>query len=668
MTDKLKEYERFFRLQRRDQEKKYERYANTPLKALFSEGKAFYGNVVGTTDNGQLVLRFNCIFTPRLKVPMVICLLRQNAFKEFGSSIQNWECTSIKFRENERTHTSFSDVLPIYYMSNRKTMGCGKIVEDMLRTIKQALEKHKELCFVMLEALPPTELLKNLADYITIHPEDENLVLHPNKTYDDWRPVELTSDENVGAKVCEALEKEDVCVLQGPPGTGKSYTLGAIISKVTEENKMVCVTTQSNASLISLVSQETMKPLINRGVIRKTVLTAEEKKKHPFLASADKNLRIEEGGLMCSTYYSLSKIINTVDAPVYDLIIIEEASQAFLTAISAFMKLGKKCIIVGDPMQLPPVVEMINEEDYKSIDVDTQANGMMTYVCSKEVPSFRITTSYRLTEASTNQTKFFYGGHFTSVQKTRTTFNVSPEMAPFFPKEGGTIVYNTVGDSSANCSKGALDIIEKIVSVFTDYYPKRRLAILSPFVLTTNKLQEAFCGEGQKLDLLVETINRIQGETVDYTIYYVPLRNHRFAFSDNLFNVATSRSRSTTLLVTDMPLDAIHIGSIKVLEFVKNCKQVDVNSFSAINRDEIKKNYPKLEALVDELLDNRIEFSYDGDVDLVLPNGEIAATAGLLLDKYKLAIDPVDEESRMVFEREGYRVVSSNFFSISMIK
>ena len=291
-----------------------------------------------------------------------------------------------------------------------------------------------------------------------------------------------------------------------------------------------------------------MEPVIKRGFISKTVLTAEEKKKHPFLIPADKDLVVPEGGVLCSTYYSLSRIINKVYCPIYDLIVVEEASQAFLTAIAAFMKLGKKCIIVGDPMQLPPVVEIKNESDYRSIDIDTQSNGMMTFICSTDAPSYRITTSYRLTPTSTNQSKYFYGGHFTSVQKKKTTFNVPSEMKPFFPDEGGTIIYNTDGGSGANYSKSALEIIRKIVSVFTNYYPKRRLAILSPFVLTTEKLQEEYYRDNQKLDILVETINRIQGETVDYTIYYVPLRNNDFAFSDNLFNVATSRSRNKSIL------------------------------------------------------------------------------------------------------------------------
>ena len=666
--DRLESYEKFFQLQRRDQEKKYEQYANTPLNSLFSEGRAYYGTVMGTTEYGQIILHFDTLVAPRLKVPMVFCLIKKNAYEDYGVEISKWNCTSLKFRENFGTHTNFSDILPIYFLNERKTIGCGNVSLEMVKAVRTALEQHVSIKFVMLETLPPTELLMNLAEYIKLHPSDKNLLLAPKISYDEWTPTELKSTDNVADRVISSLKEHNICVLQGPPGTGKSYTLGEIISKMVVEKNSICVTTQSNASLISLISQDTMKPVIENGTISKTVLSAEEKKKHPYLIPADKDLLISKGSLLCSTYYSLSRIINKIDQPIYDLIVIEEASQAFLTAIAAFMKLGKKCLIIGDPMQLPPIVEIVNSSDYNGIDISTQTYGMLTYICSEDVPCYRMTTSYRLTPTSTNQSKYFYGGHLSSVQKKKLTFNVPSDIKPFFPEEGGTVIYTTKGSSGANCSEEALEVIRKIVDTFKGYYPKRRLAILTPFVLTTKALQTEFCKDDQTLDILVDTINRIQGETVDYTIYYVPLRNHSFAFSDNLFNVATSRSRSTTLLITDIPLDLVPISSNKVRQFLNDCKTVNFDERSDIDRNEIKMFYPGLEFLVDELLDNDIEFSLDGDVDLLDPNGIVVASAGMLLDQYKLAIDPVDDDSKQILERAGYKVITSDEFSIELLK
>lgn len=572
ISERLSRYAKFFKLQRRDLERKYEMYANTSLSSLFTDGRAFYGTVDGISEQGHLILNFETQFTPRLKVPMVLCVLKQQSYSDYGAEISKWNCSSIKFRENLNAHTSFSDTLPIYFLNNKKTIGCGQVRYELVDAIKSALEQHKVLKFVMLETLPPTELLKNLTDYITLHPDDPNLDLRPYRTYDQWQPQELTKEDDIASQVLKSLEVDDRCILQGPPGTGKSFTLGEIINRITLEGKKVCVTTQSNASLTSLVSQDTIKPVIERGgKIFKTVLTAEELKKHSFLLPAEKGLTIPDGALLCSTYYTLSRIINEVKEPIYDLIVIEEASQAFMTAISAFSRLGKKCLIVGDPMQLPPVVEINNDSEYRDIDVETQANGMMTYVRALDIPSFRITTSYRLTAKSASQTKYFYGGNLTSVKEKMLDFEPPFELIKFFPKAGGTILYQTSGCLGANYSNEALELIRKIVEFFCKCHPKKRLAILSPFVLATKKLQEEFFNESRQIDILIETINRIQGETVDYTIYYIPARNNNFAYSENLFNVATSRSRSTTLIISDMPFEFTKIYSNKVLKFISEC-------------------------------------------------------------------------------------------------
>ena len=75
--------------------------------------------------------------------------------------------------------------------------------------------------------------------------------------------------------------------------------------------------------------------------------------------------------------------------PSYDIIVIEEASQAFLTTIAAFKQLGKKCLIVGDPMQLPPIVKM-NNPQYNSWNVHTQIEGLKTFALGSNIKSYRI--------------------------------------------------------------------------------------------------------------------------------------------------------------------------------------------------------------------------------------------------------------------------------------
>ena len=105
-----------------------------------------------------------------------------------------------------------------------------------------------------------------------------------------------------------------------------------------------------------------------------------------------------------------------------------------------------------------------------------------------------------------------------------------------------------------------------------------------------------------------------------------------------------------------------------VKQFLSNCVKVDFNKNDDISRDDVKTLYPGLEGIVDLLLDNSIPFSMDGDVDLLDHNDLVIATAGLLLREPKIAIDPVDEDSAVMFKAAGYKVVDSSSFNLSMIK
>ena len=87
--NKLQDYKRFFKLLKRDQDRKFEQYAKTSLNNLFTEGKAFYGTVAGVTGQGNLILKFQTRTTPRLKVPKSFCIVNPKAFDFYGKTISN---------------------------------------------------------------------------------------------------------------------------------------------------------------------------------------------------------------------------------------------------------------------------------------------------------------------------------------------------------------------------------------------------------------------------------------------------------------------------------------------------------------------------------------------------------------------------------------------------
>jgi len=572
----------FYEDQVRECELVYQTYLSTPLNQLFKDEQAFYGNIVGVNDEkGHVILKIRKNHCPRLKIPKTFCIIRSEAWNTLGTNIALWDCTCSAFLAQSKYHTLFSEIKPLYFVKNNDTdfdyVGCTSIDLELFNSIKKALKDGLSVWFAMFDGFPPIQYLLNLRNYTEWHQSDKNLLITPKISYEDWQPKDLSFTDDIPDIIIKTLTDKGICVLQGPPGTGKSYTIAQIVKQYLEANKTVCVTTMSNKGIVELAAKEPLDEIRNKGKIKKTLLTADERRSVPGLELADKSLHIAHGEMLCTTYYILSgkfKDINYEEnTPIYDLIVIEEASQAYLTTIAAFSTLGKQCLIVGDPMQLPPIILNENKSEYKYWDVKTLANGLKTLVLGSDIISYRITTSFRLTEVGAMLSGVFYNNSLTSVQKNPVLYQLI-DNSNLYPPQGGTLLYTASGATDSICSGSALTLIRKVVGDIEINYPQRSIAIISPFRDTVQRIQKEFYYEHQLMDIVVETIDRIQGITVDYAILYFPLRNIGFALSENRFNVATSRSRSTTLIISDMPLIGFSAISGNIASYLDRCPKL----------------------------------------------------------------------------------------------
>ena len=75
-----------------------------------------------------------------------------------------------------------------------------------------------------------------------------------------------------------------------------------------------------------------------------------------------------------------------------------------------------------------------------------------------------------------------------------------------------------------------------------------------------------------------------------------------------------------------------------------------------------------MEEIVDILLDNNVPFSHDGVFELTDEDNAVIASAGMIIDNPKIAIDPFDENDKAVFEQKGYKTISQEEFTVELIK
>lgn len=587
MDIRIKQYQFFFSDQIKAIEDEYRCIATAPMYQLINQNRVTIGYADHIDENRHhLILRIPKRKAPRLKVKMAFVAVSNTAKSELGQSISDWSCTFVDFLENGKYHTPSSDLFPLYYKNkvdfSYDYIGCSGVELNVFEFFKKSIAKGKQITVLIYSPLPPTAYFSNLNNFLSAFHDLPQQLIEPKIEYDEWKPEELAYNskqiEYIPMRVMETLDTDGVCVVQGPPGTGKSYTIAHIIAKYLAEQKNVCITTMTNKGLIELIQQPPLKPFLENCKISKTNLTADEHNNHPNIKSAKKNFIVSNGELLCSTNYVLSNAYNKKNIlerglPIYDLIIIEEASQAFLASILAFKELGKKCLIVGDPMQLPPIVLKPNKNQYKAWNANNQIEGLKAFALGTDVKSFQITTSFRLTLASASLTKEFYSNNFTSVSEELLDF--SKCNSPYFIKDGGVIYQYTASHTDGIISDKAKSIISEVVNKFMTNYLDRTLGIISPFNDTVKELQSLFSIGCESNNLIIETIDRIQGMTVDYTIFYIPGRNVSFALDEKRFNVATSRSRSTTLIISDTPLTDMYSATPKITNFLRKCKVME---------------------------------------------------------------------------------------------
>jgi DNA replication protein DnaC len=425
---------------------------------------------------------------------------------------------------------------------------------------------------------PPLKYLMNLVEFVKTTNQEKNPYLNITLENPNWNPEPLLS-KNPVFEIQTALIENDTVIIQGPPGTGKTYLMALICNSLLGANYRVMVTALTNRALIELAEKEHLKNALNDGLIYKTSLTADEQKNKKIKGIKPlKNLKEQKPPLLLATYYVMSQIATkAMEEEHFDYIIIEEASQAFLSTIALARKLGKKCIIIGDVCQLEPIIQ----KEYSADD----PNNYHWMVCGlkalsfyyKNSKNFILTDSYRLTENAVNATNIFYGDRLKSKSDVilPITFRKDSNASKFLNCNGGTTIKKITMDNGVHPSNECIRLIIDMIKEITELNSKSEIAVLAFNRETVRVLQSQIFQNFKFNDtILIETIDRIQGMTVDYCFFVIPQGSIPFSIHPNRFNVATSRAKLCTLIIADNSLDHFLFHEEKVNSYINRLKRI----------------------------------------------------------------------------------------------
>ncbi|MER6669931.1 TM0106 family RecB-like putative nuclease, partial [Amycolatopsis japonica] len=179
----------------------------------------------------------------------------------------------------------------------------------------------------------------------------------PRLRDDKTLPEPGTDLVNTVIEAVEALDGSTLAV-QGPPGAGKTYLAGRLIAKLVRAGKTIAVTSTSHKAVENVLSAALKNapdlPCAKRA--KRTPDPAapwEQPKTNPALVKWREEH--DTGHLVGGTAWTFANA--AIREEPFDLLIIDEAGQFALADALAVSMCAKNLLLLGDPQQLPQVVQ-----------------------------------------------------------------------------------------------------------------------------------------------------------------------------------------------------------------------------------------------------------------------------------------------------------------------
>lgn len=546
MKFKREDYIAFLETEYDTQMKEYSRLIATKATVLKERGEVFIGKFVGFRGDFSIFkVRISDNMPRKNSFWTASCFIREIA------SYKNWgDLAWADLREQYQC--DYSDAHCVWISKSEDPAFCLIGAKNITVDFADLLESQNPI-IAFGPNDPPLKYLLNLKDIVQNSKcEATKEILDYYRKESTWNPQKVAAAEDLNIHILRSLESHNTVAIQGPPGTGKTYRMTRLIAQLLSEGKSVLVTALTNEALKVVASKEDLKPYLESGKISKTSLTIDERHELPKLVANEGNVcNATPGHLSLATFYISSGWAKDMhETTPFDYVVVDEASQALLPMIAASKKLGSKVVWIGDQKQLAPIVKT-SEDKINTCGWGPIVKGFDTICNNILMPTFMLSDTFRLTKRSAIFTGIFYNNELNSVAKIDEVKTSLPELN----KLGGPSLLDLelkIGDKKPeNALNAVYDLTERILKEGSD----AKIAILSKFKETVKELQKTFItklhSEEIPDNLKIETVDRIQGLTVDYAIFLIPNASVSYSLDSELFNVATSRASGCTIIVAD---------------------------------------------------------------------------------------------------------------------
>jgi DNA replication ATP-dependent helicase Dna2 len=551
----------------------YKAYLDSKCIDLINSVELFVGTFEYIDElKNQVIFSFSKDKLPKTKIPLT-------ATKPSTPDVIASNFLDYRYSDYRKNFVSnFSECYGVYYqeLAGKFNIGFSNFELEFLNS----LTKGDKIVFGISD--PPLKYYFNLIQITKNDIKSQNVEKVISGTYhlNNFKPVYIENSLDLIAKYTNDLKANDTIIIQGPPGTGKTYFISRLLEVLNKDNKSVLVATLANRSLIELAKKYFEIETANKTVVYKSNLTLEESKEVKGLKPMPKDFLPIAGSIILTTFYKMTGIIVEKISPVYDYIILEEASQCFLGTLAAAKLLGKKVILVGDPLQLPPIVNQENPSKI-SVDIDLMQESFTFYASTINCPKYRLTTTYRFSENACLQTNTFYENSLKSKSDIQKGNEIFSKLTHLYNNKGGCSLFYYDSTNLSSIYELLLNQINSLLKI----NPLFEIAILSSTKKGVKFLRDNLLHKfNDKQDqILINTVDSVQGLTIDFCFYFAFSEGSpAFSFKLNRFNVATSRARFCTLILLDEFYKMVPPYKGLVAEFISKCALTNDSAVSKI--------------------------------------------------------------------------------------
>ncbi|CAM3008981.1 DEAD/DEAH box helicase [Flavobacterium frigoris] len=378
--------------------------------------------------------------------------------------------------------------------------------------------------------------------------------------------------------VYKACDLPSFLGIQGPPGTGKSFTLSVIADILYSNKKRIVIVSHTHQAVnncLDAIHQQNPKiKLVKIGEKLKSrdLPSSVQTMSFTEFTLKNKKSKIAETTIIGMTIYSailnLGLRRNSINPNV---LLIDEAGQIPLSigALIGYFGAGSN-LFFGDDAQMPPIFQEELISDNLSVSVFQQIRRINPQFLDK------LDLTYRMNEELTN----IIGLNFYKDETTQKSFLMSSQQSAerlldidlkeadefiryCLTKENSLVVIeDNIEDGLFKFENHiqAQKITEIIRYLNEQKYPIDQIAIVTPFRKQVNVIKKYLSEIGLTTLPIVDTVERVQGITVDIVIYSVcttdlnTLNSKKdFIFSPNRINVAISRARMKAIIFGKFP-------------------------------------------------------------------------------------------------------------------